>query len=640
MNTPRNKVFSLGIALPVVAVIGLLLLRQVSEYDIWFHMAMGKEILRSAALPVVDRFSLLNYGRPYHDSQWLFQVVAAAGYRVAGALWLQAMQIGCWGLAFAFVYRACRAWSPATGSWLLVLVTALACEDRFSIRPEIVTVLMVALYYWWLQQDRYRSLSGIAVLTLMQVVWTNCHGVYVIGPFMVGCYLCEALYRDWRRGAYAETRHCALLLGGVTIGCLLTPHGLEGVKFTWLLMSEASPTASKVFKGMYDMAPLFGEVSRTSISFWFFYLLLAGVVSTLLPMLYCRKGELPLARTLIGAALFVTSLTGIRNMPLFAVVAAPLIAEYLSLVTVRHYRTVSMATTGAAVVVALLVWSPRPAWEQFKTIAPHNFGFGLSPDYVPLALPKLLDQLDFSGPVFNSQNLGGFYEFHGYPRRIPFFDGRFEAYEPDALLATYETVANAAAQPERWHALQRTYGFRGLLIENGAADAAGLLPVLATSSQWRLVYLDYAASFWLRADYPNLPPPVTPGEIAALASGASSYPNMENIFLFLDKANLYPELRLKLIEQANLRWENEFTLKNLGLLQFNSGNLEQAEKTFRRLLARSPRSRVTLTTLAQMALARGDWKTAESYLLRAIDFYPDDPSLRENLDAVRNRPGR
>lgn len=618
-----------------MSIIVFFLVRQVSEYDIWFHLAMGKEIIRSGAVPTIDKFSLLNLGRMYHDSQWLFQVIAAAGYRIAGFWWLQALQIGAWALAFTFVYRACRPWSSAVFSWSLVLVVALACEDRFSIRPEIVTALMVAVYYYWLQEGRYRSLPGIVALAVMQIIWTNCHGVFVIGPFLVGCYLFEALFHEWRHKQFAESRNLAILFAAVTLSCLVTPYGLDGVKFIWLLLVEVSPAGPKLFKSIYDLEPPLGAVSRATVAFWFYYALLAGFVVTFIAMICSRKERMPLARTLIVVAMLATSLLGVRNMPLFALLAAPLIAEYLSLLKAPLYRTVSLAITGVVVVATMLIWSPRPALEQLTTLAFHKFGFGLSPDYVPLALPQLLDRIDFTGPVFNSQTLGGFYEFHGYPRRIPFFDGRFEAYQPETLMAVYEAAATATVQPVQWHELQRRYGFRGLLIENGTPDAAGLLPSVARDPQWRLVYLDYAASFWLHADYPRQAEMVTAADISTLVDGANSYPHVENLFLFLDKADLYPELRLKLIERASQRWENQFTLKNLGLLQLQSGSPDQAERTFRRLLLLSPRSRSTIATLAQIALQRGDRITAEKYLLEGLQYYPDDPDLRENLEVVR-----
>jgi len=632
----KNNALTLLLGLLVTTIIGFFLIRTVSEYDIWFHLAIGKEILRSRSIPVVDQFSLLSLGRPYHDSQWLFQVIVAAGHHLVGFWWLHAVQVGFWGLALGFVYSACRVWSPAFGAWLLVLVTALACEERFTIRPELVSYLAVALFYYLLQQRSYRSRSGLLVLGFMQVLWTNCHGVYVIGPFLVGCYFVEALFNWWRRKDHTDLRDLSILLSVVLVGCLVTPYGLNGLKFAWLLMVQVSPAGSKLYKLIYDNAHPLGESSRATTAFWFYFTLLTGWGITLLAVLWNRKSDLPLARTLIVAGMLAASMTGIRNLPLFALVAAPIIAEYMSLLQMPLIRKLCVAATGTSLVGTMLFWSPRPAWEHFVNWVPYRFGIGLSPDYVPLTLPQFLDQLKFTGPVFNSQTLGGFYEFHGYPRRIPFFDGRLEAYKPENLLEVYEAAAKATTQPALWNDLMRRYDFRGLLVENGSPDADGLLPTIARSQQWRLVYLDFAASFWLRADYPVQPREVDDAAVAALVERVDSFANVENLFLFLDRAAMYPELRRKLIERASQRWENQFTLKNLGLLQMQTGDLELADRTFRRLLKLTPRSRSTLTTLAQIALARGDRMSAEKYLLQGLDLFPEDATMRENLEIIRS----
>ena len=631
----KKQGLNILLGLVSTGIIGFFLIRTVSEYDIWFHLAMGKEILRTGSIPVVDRFSLLNMGRPYHDSQWLFQVLVAAGYRFAGFWWLQAVQVALWGVTLSYVFRACRVWSTTAASWLFVLVTALACEERFTVRPELVTVAILAMFYFWLQQGKYRSLPGIGLFALMQIVWTNSHGVYVIGPFLVGCYLLEALYQGWIDKKYADVRHLGILLCVVLAGCLVTPYGLGGLKFAWLLLLQVSPAAPRLFEMVYDLAPPLGSISRGTTAFWFFFALLAAGGVTVSAMLWCRRGRVPLARTLIAAGMLAAAMTGIRNMPLFAVVVAPLIAEYWSLLPKPLYRKFCLVATGTVLAVAMLVWSPRPALEHLTTWVPYRFGIGLSPDYVPLALPRLLDRLKFTGPVFNSQNLGGFYEFHGYPERIPFFDGRFEAYKPEVLLATYRAAANATTQPEAWNELMRRYDFRGVLLENGSVDAAGLLPTLVKSPQWRLVYLDCAASFWLRTDYPGLPPEVDAAAVASLVENIDSFANAQTVFEFLDAASLYPDLRLKLLEQASRRWEDPFILKNLGLLQMQSGMPERAEETFRRLLKLTPRSPSTIVTLAQLALMRGDRTGAENYLLRGLKYYPDDAVMKENLEIVR-----
>lgn len=630
-----NKTFILLLRLLVAATIGFFLIRTISESDIWFHMAIGKEILRSGVLPTVDDFSLLSFGRPYHDSQWLFQVITAAGYSFAGFWWLQAIQVVLWCLILRFVYSSCRAWSSVEWSWLFVLITALACEGRFTIRPELVTYLAAAFFYYMLQQGRYSSRADIIMIAIVQVVWSNCHGIYVIGLFLVGSYFIEALIYGWQSKQYKDVRNLGILMCAVLVGCLVTPFGLNGLKFAWLLMIQSSPAGSKVYKLIYEMSNPLGVASRATTAFWFYFLLLVGWCITLLAMLWSRKGELPLARTMIAVGMLAVSLTGIRNMPLFAIVATPLIAEYLFLVQKSFYRKFCAVATGVVLAVAMIVWSPKPAFDHLVNWVPYRFGIGISSDYVPMALPQFLDKLNFIGPVYNSQSLGGFYEYFGYPRRIPFFDCRTEVYRAEDLLEAYEVVNQATIQPALWIDFLRRYGFIGLLIENGSNDASGLLPTIARDNQWRLVYLDYAASFWLRADYPAMPPGIDKTVIASLVERVDSYANVENLFLFLDKADLYPELRLLLIERASHKWANQFTLKNLGLLQMQSGNLEQAEITFLRLLKMSPHSRSTIVTLAQIALARSDRMKAERYLLKGLEIHSNDPVLLENLNVVR-----
>uniref|UniRef100_A0A831U345 TPR domain protein n=1 Tax=Geobacter metallireducens TaxID=28232 RepID=A0A831U345_GEOME len=630
----RRAVWLLGAAVSLI--IGVFLLRKVSEYDIWFHMTMGKEILRTGSLPWVDRFSQLNMGRPYHDSQWLFQVVAAFGYGLMGFWWLQALQVVLWGGTFFQVYRACRVWSTSVGSWLLVLAVALASEERFSIRPELVTVLMVSLYYRRLQQGKYRSWRDIALLAILQIVWTNCHGVFVIGPVLAACYLAEALVR-WRIDRdFTDARRLGLLMAALSVGCILTPFGLDGLKFAWLLMVEVSPAAPAVFKTVYDLEPVFGEASRSTVAFWVFLPLLIGTVISIIAALpwNSRLGRFSIARTLIVLSMLVVALTGIRNMPLFAVVAAPLMAENLSHVSQARRRQ-SLLAVSALLVVSMLVWTPRYAFQSLVDWVPYRFGLGLSGDYVPLQLPRFLDSIGFAGPVLNSQSLGGFYEYHGYPRRIPFFDGRFEAYDPALLDAAYEAMFGAKENPDRWQQFVRRYGFRGLLLENGPDESSGLLALLAASPDWRLVYLDYAASFWLRTDQPNLPPAVSAAQISELAERASSYANIENMFLFLDGIGFSPELRLRLMERGVRHRANQFTLINLGKLQLQSGQVDQAERNFRQALEQSPDSRTTLITLAQIAMIRGDRLSAERYLLKGLEYYPGDAILLENLTVVR-----
>src|SRR6185369_4127022 len=215
---------------------------------------------------------------------------------------------------------------------------------------------------------------------------------------------------------------------------------------------------------------------------------------------------------------------------------------------------------------------------------------------------------------------------------------RLQDYNPQSVIAANAAVVNASRNPAGWHDLDRRYSFRGILIGNLPDDreAAGLLPLISADTAWRLVYLDYAASFWIRADHSNLPPAIDRRALSSLVDNCTSFAQAENISFFLEKSGQYPDIRLKLLEKAVRQWENTEFLISLGQLKMQSVNFTEAERLFQRVLSYKPDSRLTLTTLAQIALFRNDRTTAEKYIRKALHHYPHDAVLQENLDMIVN----
>ena len=637
----KERTVSVIVGLMVVLVISFFLVCKVSEYDIWYHMAMGQQILSSGKLPIIDELCQLNLGRPIHAHLWLFQILTAAGYAFVGFGWLQAMQILIWAATFYFVYRSTRAWTSSTTAWLLLLVAAIACEERFSIRPEIVSYLMIALLYWRLQQGKYRSASEITLLAALQWIWTNSHGLFPIGPFLVGCYLIASLIKSEQARKPDEIRSLGILTASMVLACFVTPNGLANISYVWLLVTTVSPMASEMFKfgsyAMYELASPLGETSRHLIPFWFYLPLMAAFLITLIATARSRWQDLPLARIIIALAMLVTSLTGMRNMPLFVIVAVPLTAELFSLLDSSLIKKGCGSVVATIVVVTALIWSPRPAMHQLMTWTPYRFGIGFSTDYIPWGLPAFLDRLNFTGPIFNSQTLGGFYSYYGHQKRIPFYDYRLEDYDQNELLKIYRATFTAVAQPSGWNNLVQRYGFEGVLLENGSTtETAGLLPLISSDPNWRLVYLDYAASFWIRADLTQASPTIDRTAIMNLVAGMNNAVQAENLDSFLEQSGLFPDIRQELLERATRRWDNAVLLTNAGIIKMRAGKFDEAEQLFKRLQSIKPDSRVTLATLAQIELIRGNREAAERYLRKALKHYPNDSDLRQNLDAVRN----
>ena len=64
---------------------------------------------------------------------------------------------------------------------------------RFAPRPEVLSLLGVAIYLTVLSRaDGTPELAW--ALPLVQVAWVNTHGLFVLGPMILGAYMAERLF--------------------------------------------------------------------------------------------------------------------------------------------------------------------------------------------------------------------------------------------------------------------------------------------------------------------------------------------------------------------------------------------------------------------------------------------------------------
>lgn len=606
--------------------IGAFLVHELYDLDVWWHVRIGEDILASRALPAVDRYAAAALGRPYHDPHWLFQVLLALAYRAAGFLGVEVLTISLWAVALFSCYRATRRWASGEASAILLFLAAMASVERFLPRPEVVSFVMIAMFYRRLQEERWRSPRELAILGALQAVWTNSHGLFVLGPFLAGCYwVVEAARR--LRGRSTELPALTRLMGVLLVCTLCTPYGLGAWRYAFLLVTEAGTTAGLPPLG--ELSPTFGLAARSAPAFWFYLLLVVGTGLT--GALVLRQG-LVSARLLIALGMCAASLSGRRNVVLFALVAAPHLAENLRTLARVPLRLPSALIV--AVTVAMLGWTWLPLSGTYDVMmeVPARFGFGVTPSFFPHALPAFLDRVGFRGQVLNSNTLGGFYLYHGFPRRIPLADGRWEVYDPHVLA----WIRDAPRDHERWQRLVSTFDIRGILLQHASPEARALLPALPGDGGWRLVYFDNAASFWMRVDAPGLPPPAE----GALPPGPARIDDCLMLDLFLRDVRA-PELRLRNLERAlSLGWRTEVLLERIGSVEIELGRTVDAERTFERLLRKRPHNVTALNELAFLAFGRGDLRRAESLLQRALDADPGNADIRANyarvLEALRD----
>ncbi|HUN81115.1 MAG TPA: hypothetical protein VMV81_06340, partial [Phycisphaerae bacterium] len=80
----RRVPWHLPFAIPGIALLAIFAFRQVSSFDIGFHLKAGDYILSGQGWPRHDSFTYTLNDHPYIDTSWGYQVLVALSERAAG----------------------------------------------------------------------------------------------------------------------------------------------------------------------------------------------------------------------------------------------------------------------------------------------------------------------------------------------------------------------------------------------------------------------------------------------------------------------------------------------------------------------------------------------------------------------------
>lgn len=218
------------------------------DADMWWHLAGGRWILEQGHFPGKDPFTFGSADRVWIDLNWLFQIPLALlygwGNLAAVILWVAAM--GTAALALT-AWRRDRGWpwEVIVLSWIPAVILM---SSRIRPRPEVLTLLYLAVFLAVLLRASRRP-ALLWLLPLVQILWVNTHGLFVLGPALVGAYVLDQgwLWLVRRRRpeavACAESplwKHLVPTAGLVIVACLANPYFLDGALFPFMLLPKVA----------------------------------------------------------------------------------------------------------------------------------------------------------------------------------------------------------------------------------------------------------------------------------------------------------------------------------------------------------------------------------------------------------------
>ena len=449
--------------------------------DTGWHIRTGQYILEHHRVPTQDLFSFSRPGAPWFAWEWLSDLTYAVLFQLGG---LKAIVLlaGSMIALFATVLLRYTLWRGANA--LVAACTTLlavgASSMHFLARPHLFTLVLLPLCLWLVEADRRENTRWLWALIPVTALWTNLHGGFVIflaclGLLVVGCAIDAGLgLANW-----PQIRRYSALLLGCSLASLLNPYGVQlHVHIVEYLRADWIKNVVQEFQ-----APTF----RSEGQFQLELLLLAGLIAS---------GFL-LRRRQFTEALWVVflahaCLTSVRHAPLYAAVAAPLIACEIGgwwKAGVEGLRKSSamriLYQLGVDLTPGFLRTSIWPAVLILCLAAldaPLKWPRDFPSEVFPTAMVHQHADLIASGRLLTPDQWGDYIIYSLYPRQKVYVDGRSDFYG--------EKLGD-----EYLHLLQGSYDWKAILDRNGFNVA--LLPVgwplasmLKADPSWRVVQDD------------------------------------------------------------------------------------------------------------------------------------------------------
>jgi hypothetical protein len=470
------------------------------DCDTGWHIRTGEWIIANGRVPFRDIFSFTKPDAPWFAWEWLSDVVFAKLNALGGLQAVVLFSVLLVSTTFAALFLLVRRKSNPIVAVSVTMLAAAASSIHWLARPHLFTMFFLVLFYAALEQVREgrTRLLGVPILAALPVVtilWTNLHAGFFVGALMILAYgggeilriVFSANAAD-RRPAWLQARRYFLSAFACLVASLLNPY-------TYHL---------HVHMLKYLRDPFNSEhiIEFLSISFhhpmaiFFEALLLMSVAAVFWSL---REGHFTDA--LLLSVWAHGALLAARNIPIFAIVAAPPAAAAIQQgllrlpelnvaawlrAAARKFNRVAEETAETdgiprlhlvsvlgVILVAALIYAPNP---------PKKFRSEFDPKYYPAGAIATL-RSDPAARVFTHDEWGDYLIYRMYPAHKVYVDGRSDFYGDDFEQKKYIDVASVKYD---WEKTLNGFGVNTILMPTGAP----LSGALKESSRWRVVYDD------------------------------------------------------------------------------------------------------------------------------------------------------
>lgn len=409
----------------------------VLDPDFGWHLRMGELLLKSG-IPATDPFSYTMPGYPVVDHEYLSNLIISRSYDLVG--------MGGTALVFALVAIIplfTRFKEKDEG--LLFLLGAIILGSFAGVRPQIFTWVFTGIFLSMLRGNV--TVARRITLILLQMLWVQMHGGFFLGIIYILLYTVVSILKDRR------------LHGGDLLWLLVSTASTFANPYGWRIWWEIYVSLTDVSL-RYSIGEWMSAFSFFNGAFWFYVMICCALMLR-------YAGRFTAFEKTTTLVLFIMSLLGMRNIPLFIIASLPLVIKGWGYLREEAYG----ATDGGGVwrgfaraftLCAVLIAAGQAGWDiaSWRSFSEANAYPAAAVSYIKNnALQK---------------NILAYYGWGGYvlwkmPERKVFIDGRMPSWRqnpPDPFQSgnAFGEYAVIMREKEGYEKLLRKYNISHILL--------------------------------------------------------------------------------------------------------------------------------------------------------------------------------
>jgi hypothetical protein len=460
----------------------IMTLRPVADPDFWWHLRTGELIANTGNIPNADPFSFTNLGKAWVTHEWLTELSIFGLFQLGGyALLIVTFSIIIT-ISFLLAYLTCSKASHPYAAGFAVLLGALASAPTWGVRPQMLSLLLTALFLFLL--DRYqqtRKLKHLILLPFMIILWVNLHAGYFLGFGIIGIFILSELIH-LARAALRKEKLDYRAVSALGIVLVLS-----------ILAALANPNTYHIL--LYPFETLTSNSMMQFIQEWFSpdfhqtqWLPLAVLFLTLIALPLLVRRPVSWTHILLVVIFGYAALRSMRHVPLFALVAIPVLAEQLA--SFMGTRTQKQPPTRLTRILNPLLVGFVILAAGLRTVSVVLEQPASEAETTPKAAVDWILQKHPEGKIYNTYSWGGYLIWRLYPEYLVYIDGRADVYGDEFI---YDYMDIYRVRPG-WETALDARQVNTVLLQRNEPLANALLQ----SPGWKLAFEDEKSIIFTR----------------------------------------------------------------------------------------------------------------------------------------------